>query len=93
MELPITQSNPINDEKSSKRSEVSSRRSMDPKTVPTDEGKRIFRGLGFNIISNHKFEYSFEHKVASRNWFLILLIIDEFFKIVIIVLYSLKIKI
>ena len=32
---------------------------MDSKEVRGEEGKKIFRGLGFNIISNHKFEYTF----------------------------------
>jgi hypothetical protein len=60
MEIPITQFDSNNNEdKISRRSEVSSRRSVEPKAAPIDQGKRIFRGLGFNIISNHKFEYSF----------------------------------
>jgi hypothetical protein len=32
---------------------------MDSKDFKSDEGKKIFRGLGFNIITNHKFEYTF----------------------------------
>jgi hypothetical protein len=52
-------------EESESRSMVSSRRSMDNKEQ-REESKRLFRGLGFNIITNHKFEYTFEHKMPSN---------------------------
>jgi hypothetical protein len=47
----------------SRNSEAVSRQSPEH---PAQETKRIFRGLGFNIISNHKFEYAFEHSLPNR---------------------------
>lgn len=47
------------------RSRASSRRSAENKEG-REESKRIFRGLGFNIISNHKYEYTFEHKLPTH---------------------------
>ena len=49
----------------SERNKVSSRRSMDNKEQ-REESKRLFRGLGFNIITNHKYEYTFEHKLPNN---------------------------
>jgi hypothetical protein len=49
------------DGEESERSRAASRKPMDNK----EEGKRMFRGLGFNIITNHKYEYTFEHKLPN----------------------------
>jgi hypothetical protein len=43
---------------------ASSRKSVEKQE--REESKRIFRGLGFNIITNHKYEYTFEHKLPSN---------------------------
>ena len=46
-------------ERAGSRHSAVSRGSVDSKRSG-EEGKRLFRGLGFNIISNHKYQYLLE---------------------------------